>query len=1019
MENDELTSGGGELNPQSREKLKHRVLRPGESFGNFQVVKCLCAGLIANYYHMQHIRDLRDVTVGIFHERVGQDVKLLKRLQVLQKTIKGFEHEGIPNITECAQINDRTCIFIDPVGGQSLSQYFESQATPGQKGLDPEVAMRILAQLLGLLGYAHTHGIDHRDIDSDMVLIQEDGSLRLLGLGVKAVIGTEHFEAIVSASVSPLTSNKTHGRLNSFDVMSPEYQAGISEDSRVDLYCVGVIGYWLIAGRKPNRGKPEKPTSLVAGLLPKWDSFLMRLLSREQEERFQSCRIALHALKDEDWGAESNHVGFVQRQIDRIPVPKRILEKGELAARIYRLTLIGIIGLTLCALAAFFLRVSFAEELDYRKEVAKQIVEGQEPQLVVEVQPLVSKVEFAGFGNSFITNGGRLELRVIPGEYKLRVSAPQHVDMFKRVTIPARSQNGPQRVVLDLVPAWTDIQIRTEPGANVSAINALEEEIELGVADEEGNLVLQKKLFAGTYQLVVRKEGFESSILKEQELDAGEVSLLEVALTPLPSSLTVQTKPSGARIFINDVEVGRSPIILDELEASGAYRIEAQLENYRSKEQSIEFAPGQDMLVNLGELILKSAELEVTASFEGLSDEVSKAFLEETAVVLGDQRYPFGSSALKKLPEGDYAIHLEHPLYVSAAQQLRLSDGDRAQKSFLLTPRPGQVRLILPEGFVPEVRLNQEEIDWQGGLLPIPANQMVELELRVKNYLTMRSTFQLKPKQIFDWEVEPVAIPGPEPGKEWSIPYLGFKLVWIPPGAFTMGSPIQEQGRLANEGETTEVRLTQGFWAGAHEVTQAGFRKIMNRMPAEFIGLRHPVDQVTWKDAQAFCQALTVIEKEAGRLPEGYVYRLPTEAEWEYAARAGSTTPFHFGSQADTSYGNFRGVYPRELDAATRSTQTYGTEPVGSYKPNAFGLYDIHGNVSEWTLDVYNGRLPGGRLTDPKPRSGGERYTLRGGSWEDSAVRVRSAARSNAAMSTESNAIGFRIFLAPAKSEGP
>jgi len=245
------------------------------------------------------------------------------------------------------------------------------------------------------------------------------------------------------------------------------------------------------------------------------------------------------------------------------------------------------------------------------------------------------------------------------------------------------------------------------------------------------------------------------------------------------------------------------------------------------------------------------------------------------------------------------------------------------------------------------------------------------------------------------------------------MPYFGFRLAWIPPGKFVMGSPMREQGRLPNEGDRTEVTFTRGFWAGVYEVTQASFREIMDKMPSDFVGAKRPVDTVTWDEANTFCQILTALERDAGRLPQGYVYRLPTEAEWEYAARAGTTAPFHFGEQADTSKGNFRGVYPRDLDEGQRTTESYGTEPVGSYSPNAYGLYDIHGNVSEWTVEAYNGRLPGGTLIDPDPRTDGNRYTLRGGSWEDFAVRVRTAARTEARKDTESNAIGFRVFLAP------
>ena len=157
---------------------------------------------------------------------------------------------------------------------------------------------------------------------------------------------------------------------------------------------------------------------------------------------------------------------------------------------------------------------------------------------------------------------------------------------------------------------------------------------------------------------------------------------------------------------------------------------------------------------------------------------------------------------------------------------------------------------------------------------------------------------------------EVITIPGPTPAQSWTLPYLGLKFVWVDPGSFTMGSPMEEPGRLPNEGPQTTVRFTRGFWMGMYEVTQSQYSEVMGENPSEFEGARHPVDSVTWREAKLYCEMLTSLEKSAGRLPEGYVYRLPTEPEWEYAARSGTNTAFSFGDKADASMGNFRGIYP-------------------------------------------------------------------------------------------------------------
>jgi len=228
---------------------------------------------------------------------------------------------------------------------------------------------------------------------------------------------------------------------------------------------------------------------------------------------------------------------------------------------------------------------------------------------------------------------------------------------------------------------------------------------------------------------------------------------------------------------------------------------------------------------------------------------------------------------------------------------------------------------------------------------------------------------------------------------------------WIPPGTFLMGSPASEQDRYDNEGPQTVVTLTQGFWMSQYLVTQAQYQDVMGSNPAYFGGdPRRPVERVTWNDATNYCGVLTARERLAGRLPAGYVYRLPTEAEWEYACRAGTMTRFSFGD--DPGYSQL-GTYA--WFAANSSNQTH---PVGEKQPNPWGLYDMHGNVWEWCLDRY-GSYPGGAVADPRGPATGSDRVIRGGSWGYDGRFCRSAYRYDVSPDYRSISVGFRPVLAP------
>ena len=252
-------------------------------------------------------------------------------------------------------------------------------------------------------------------------------------------------------------------------------------------------------------------------------------------------------------------------------------------------------------------------------------------------------------------------------------------------------------------------------------------------------------------------------------------------------------------------------------------------------------------------------------------------------------------------------------------------------------------------------------------------------------------------------------------------------LAWIPPGTFTMGSPSNEVERYNWEGPQTVVTLTRGFFMGKYEVTQGEYADVTGNNPSRFRNgtdgvtneLRHPVEVVSWNDATNYCARLTERERTTGRLPLGWVYRLPTEAEWEYACRGGTTSAFHYGPALRSGMANFYGL--QEYDSSVGTTNnTNGiylgrTTVVGSYEANGWGLYDMHGNVWEWCSDVWDGRgLPGGRVTDPQGPASGSYRVIRGGGWYCLARDCRSAIRNFDYFPGYGNfLIGFRVVLAP------
>jgi formylglycine-generating enzyme required for sulfatase activity len=241
---------------------------------------------------------------------------------------------------------------------------------------------------------------------------------------------------------------------------------------------------------------------------------------------------------------------------------------------------------------------------------------------------------------------------------------------------------------------------------------------------------------------------------------------------------------------------------------------------------------------------------------------------------------------------------------------------------------------------------------------------------------------------------------------------VGMEFALVPPGEFVMGSPPNEKGRHDWEGPARRVRINRPFYLGVTPVTQAQYQQVMGRNPSHFSralggGPDHPVEQVSWADAVAFCRRLMDLPGEAANLR---AYRLPTEAEWEYACRAGTDTAYAFGDEVNLEEVHYFGLSPAAL---VRAAGTAGkTAKVGGRAANDWGLYDMHGNVLEWCQDwwdedYYESAPP---VDPPGPRAG-EQRVARGGSFSQFAADCRSAARLGRNPAGRLNTVGFRVVM--------
>jgi formylglycine-generating enzyme required for sulfatase activity len=349
------------------------------------------------------------------------------------------------------------------------------------------------------------------------------------------------------------------------------------------------------------------------------------------------------------------------------------------------------------------------------------------------------------------------------------------------------------------------------------------------------------------------------------------------------------------------------------------------------------------------------------------------------------QRSPF---TFRNLPAGPLAVTVELADHDTETRQVTIPVDDFATLTIALKRQQGRIS-VASDPSMAEIWIGGQKVGETPHTLTSDVGT-VALTLKRDGYEDKTISVQVRGGQtastgavVFDKLRDPTAAN-----------MLGMQFVEVKAGSFQMGS---DDGG-SDEKPVRTVQITRDFWMGKTEVTQKQYQQLMGSNPSSFKGDDLPVESVSWDDAVEYCEALTKLEQSANRLPQGYVYRLPTEAEWEYACRAGTTGPYA---------GNLDEMGWRRLNSGSK------TQPVGGKKPNAWGLYDMHGNVWEWCRDWY-GDYPSGSVTDPpQGASSGSDRVFRGGSWFGTDSFCRSAYRNWFGPTCRSNALGFRVVLAP------
>lgn len=993
---------------------------PGETFGSYRIEKLLSDSVLGNFYEASHVDTgaryilfLLPLGLTKLHRNLAE--RLLETQRKLEKTDKSC----VLRWETVQRIKDRVFLLYEHQNVESLTRYVLNNSRDDENnGLDQETARSLLLQLGNAVRSSRSAGLGHFFISPDFVFVHRGtGKVFLAGCGIFEQLNYRHFETYISSAIHPIGNQDFEKvRFAAIEILSPEIRNLKRTHPRSDFYCLGMCAYFMLIGYKPVRNW-MLPTVAREDIDRGWDLFISHCLEYNPDRRFPHVASFIHDLK----GLEALHHQpkregrRVMRTLSQIPLPQSFERRFSPLTLLYlRLGLLGVAGVL-----AVFSAIVFTEIInsDFSEpEVAaigpQRVLNRENANLVLYLPAEQIRVQFSGRSSgTFLVANGHLYLRVQPGDYSIHLSSPFLQD--KRIRLSATREPLQKHVEMDF--GFASLRIKHgAPTAELWAGSNPDQRYFVDYFDNNGNLELSHRFYAGTYHFEMRSQTHRNYAWEIQKLGLDEALQLDAHAEPLPATLSI-TGSSATNVSINGAAPQPIPATFNEISVEEKIILEFSATGYRNHTKELKLDPAGDH--RLVAPVLQPLIGTVNFVFKQYG-----RLIESTDELDGFQlelpgKPPIGVNQLPlQLSAGTHQWKISHPDLETQTLETVIQDRERSSVTLDFIYKPGTVVLdsrILTES---SITVDGNRVDPVNGRLELAAKRDFALKWEIRDFQPAQISIKLQPGQVWLWSPQWQPFEGPEKGESWQIPYTNVDLEWIPAGDFRMGSPLEEEMRLPNEGPQTWVEISSGFWAMRHEVKQAFYQSVARKNPSRYRNHNHPVESINWFEAMEFARQLTEKERLSGRLPKNYVYRLPTEAEWEYMARGGveESLPFHFGHRASSINGQFSGFYPRGNQEASRAPAAeYGTVAAGLFEANGFGLFDIHGNVAEWTLDHYLDRLPGGKQKDLYRGSGGRGRVVRGGSWADSAHRTRLAVRSAVNEDTRRDSVGVRLVLAP------